>query len=87
MSALRNEIGIDEVLAKLDALSALVQSMAAAPQPAFYTVDQVAEMENCHPRTITRQISRGERPVTRRGSKPMIAAADVIPAGQQSLKR
>jgi hypothetical protein len=87
MSALRDELGMNDVLAKLDALTSLVQRMAAAPHPAFYTVDQVAEMENCHPRTISRQIARGERPVTRRGSKPMIAAADVIPADPQSRTR
>jgi hypothetical protein len=87
MSALRDEIGMNEVLAKLDALSSLVERLAAAPQPTFYTVDQVAEMENCSARTISRQIARGERKVTRRGTKPMIAAADIIPAGPQSLPR
>jgi hypothetical protein len=87
VSALRTEIGIDEVLAKLDALAARIDTLSNAIQPAFYSVDQVAEMEGCHPRTISRQIARGERPVTRRGSKPMIAASDVIPAGPQSLER
>jgi hypothetical protein len=87
MSALRDEMGIDEVLAKLEALSSMVERLAATPQPAFYTVNQVAEMENCSPRTISRRIASGDLPVTRRGSKPMIAAADINPIDPQFRKR
>lgn len=59
-SALGREIGIDEVMAKLDRLQATVASLAVDNRPEWYTIRQVAEKRGKHIRTIQRKIAKGE---------------------------
>lgn len=87
MSALRDEIGMDEVLAKLDALQARLDAMITYTGPELLTVDQFAQMRGVTPRTVGRWMKEGRIVVDRIGKTPMIPREQAIQADQQSRTR
>lgn len=44
----------------------------------YLTVEQVAEIGHCHPKTVRRAISRGEIPAFRFGGRLLIREADAV---------
>lgn len=87
MSALRTELGIDEIFARLETLTQEVRALKADTGPKYLTVDQVAEMCNKTPRTVARWIAQGRFDVRRNGKTPLIPNDQVIPIARQSRQR
>lgn len=77
MSALRQEIGYDEVMARLDDLQSSIARLAADNRPEWYTIRQVADHRGKSVRTIQRKIARGEIKVTERHGERMIHRDDI----------
>lgn len=78
-TALRKEMGIDEILAQLEALTRLVEQMAQQKGPDLLTIKQVADMLNKTPRTIERWRAEGKFTTHRNDKTPLIALDEVTP--------
>lgn len=72
MSALRKEIGIDEILARIAELQQAVAELGEDRRPEWYTIQQVADSRGQTARTIQRKIALGEIEVVRRHGRRMI---------------
>ncbi|WP_372993805.1 helix-turn-helix domain-containing protein [Sulfitobacter sp.] len=95
-AALRKEMGIDEILARLESLTQLVEQMTQQKGPELLTTDQVAEMLDVTPRTVSRWRAQGKFTPHNRGKTPLYAleevtemmpASNVTPIVQQSRQR
>lgn len=94
-NALRQELGIDEILAKLDALSSELRTLKASKGPELLTIDQAADMIKKSPRTVSRWRAEGRFTPHSSGKTPLIAIseitplipADVTPSARQSRQR
>ncbi|WP_156026073.1 helix-turn-helix domain-containing protein [Sulfitobacter sp. 20_GPM-1509m] len=84
MSALRDELRIDELFARIDALTQEVRSLKTQSGPELLTVQQVADMCEKTPRTIARWIADGRFTVKRNGKTPLIPRDEVTPIVPQS---
>jgi excisionase family DNA binding protein len=87
MSALRDELGIDELFARIDALTEEVRALKTYTGPELFTVYQAAEMCGKTPRTIARWIKDGKFTVQRNGKTPLIPRDEIIPIAQQFRQR
>lgn len=87
MSALRDELGIDELFARIDALTQEVRSLKTYSGPELLTVQQVADMCHKTPRTITRWIAEGRFSVQRNGKTPLIPRNEVTPIAPLSRQQ
>jgi len=77
MSALRQEIGIDEVMRSLAEIKATLAALQQDNRPEYYSIRQVAEHHGKSVRTIQRYISEGKLPVTERFGERMVHRDDV----------
>lgn len=84
MSALRDELGINDLIDRLDELTKEVREMKGQRGPDLLTVQQVAAMSGKTPRTISRWIAEGRFNIQRNGKTPMIPTNEVTPIVQQS---
>lgn len=77
MSALRKELGYDEILGEVRELKALVKQFTQNSGPRFYTIDQVAEAWGVSTKTIRRRMDEGELPFVRKGGRKLVKREDV----------
>lgn len=77
MSALRQEIGFDEIMLKIDRLQETIAKLAVDQRPEWYSLRQCAEHRGKSLRTIQRKVARGELGVTRRHGERMVHRDDI----------
>jgi excisionase family DNA binding protein len=79
VNALRKELGTDEILLAINALTAKVDALTKPAGPEWLTVKQAAETMRVSTSTVRRRIADGSLPVKREGSTPMIHRDEVSP--------
>ena len=77
MSALRKELGIDEIHDQLAELKLIVKGLAIDRRPEWYTLQQVADERECSLRAIQRHIAEGKLKAVTRGGKRWVHRDDV----------